>query len=154
MGVKKTFRQADHPLRVLQVEDAATDAELILRELKRHKLSFESKRVWTEADFIAALSTFVPDIILSDNSMPRFDGLQALKISRELAPGTPFIFVSGSIRPEDAEIALKSGALAYLVKDDVTRLVATMRKAVENTKTPSITPASNGMSPKSAKPES
>ena len=147
------FPQGDRPLRVLQVEDAAMDAELILRELKRCKLPFESKRVWTEADFIEALSTFVPDIILSDNSMPRFDGLQALKISRELAPGTPFIFVSGSIRPEDAATALRNGAVDYLVKDDVTRLVAAMRKAVENTKPQFIAPESNDMSQKSEKPK-
>src|SRR5688572_20418096 len=93
-------------LRVLQVEDAALDAELVLRELKRSKLSFESRRVWTEATFVEALSTFTPDIILSDHSMLGFDGLRALEITRKLAPGIPFIFVSGSIRPEDAINAL------------------------------------------------
>jgi CheY-like chemotaxis protein len=119
-------------LRVLQVEDAAMDAELILRELKRAKLSFESRRVWTEAAFVDALSTFTPDVILSDNSMLGFDGLRALEITRDLAPGTPFIFVSGSIRPEDATNALKNGALDYLVKDDLTRLSSAVKKAVRD----------------------
>jgi CheY-like chemotaxis protein len=117
-------------LKVLQVEDVETDAELILHHLKRYGLSLESARVWTEADFLDALTTFVPDIILSDYSMPVFDGLRALGFARELAPGTPFIFVSGSIRPDDATNALKNGAFDYLVKDDLTRLGPAVEKAL------------------------
>lgn len=117
-------------LRVLQVEDVETDAELILHHLKRCGLALESSRVWTEADFLAALATFVPDLILSDYSMPAFDGLRALGLVRDLAPGTPFIFVSGSIRPQDATDALKNGAFDYLLKDDLTRLGPAVEKAL------------------------
>src|SRR5262245_49617670 len=105
-------------LKVLQVEDSEIDAELVLRELEQQGVSVESARVWTEAEFRNALRTFSPDIILSDNTMPTFDGLRALGLARELAPGTPFIFVSGSIRPDDAANALKNGAADYMVKDD------------------------------------
>ncbi len=116
-------------LRVLQVEDVETDAELIIYHLKRYGLSLESRRVWTEADFVEAVTSFVPDVILSDYSMPAFDGLRALAKARELAPGTPFIFVSGSIRPQDAADALKNGAFDYLLKDDLTRLGPAVERA-------------------------
>ncbi|HEV2008342.1 MAG TPA: response regulator, partial [Burkholderiales bacterium] len=107
-----------------------TDAELILHHLRRCGLTLDSSRVWTEADFLEALATFVPNIILSDYSMPAFDGLRALGLVRERAPGTPFIFVSGSIRPQDASDALKNGAFDFLLKDDLTRLGPAVEKAV------------------------
>ena len=123
-------------LRVLQVEDVETDAELIIHHLKRYGLSLESRRVWTEADFLEAVTSFVPDVILSDYSMPAFDGLRALAMVRELAPGTPFIFVSGSIRPQDAIDALKNGAFDYLLKDDLTRLGPAVEKACQLNRPP------------------
>ena len=116
-------------LKVLQVEDVETDAELILHHLKRYGLALESRRVWTEANFLEAVTSFVPDVILSDYSMPAFDGLRALAMARQVAPGTPFIFVSGSIRPQDAADALKNGAFDYLLKDDLTRLGPAVKQA-------------------------
>jgi len=123
------YDQPAKVLRVLQVEDVETDAELIIHHLKRYGLALESRRVWTEADFVEAVTSFVPDVILSDYSMPAFDGLRALAMARELAPGTPFIFVSGSIRPQDAADALKNGAFDYLLKDDLTRLGPAVERA-------------------------
>jgi len=93
------YDQPAKVLKVLQVEDVETDAELILHHLKRYGLALPSRRVWTEADFLEAVTSFVPDVILSDYSMPAFDGLRALAMARQVAPATQFIFVSGSIRP-------------------------------------------------------
>ena len=123
------YDQPAKVLKVLQVEDVETDAELILHHLKRYGLALESRRVWTEANFLEAVASFVPDVILSDYSMPAFDGLRALGMARQLAPATPFIFVSGSIRPQDAADALKNGAFDYLLKDDLTRLGAAVERA-------------------------
>ena len=122
-------------IRVLHVEDTPIDAELIMRQLKRYGLRFESRRVCTEESFREALTAFVPDIILSAYSMPDFDGLRALGILRDTAPGTPFIFVSGSIRPADAAEALKNGAFDFLVKDDLARLGPAIEKALNRSRT-------------------
>ena len=123
------YDQPAKVLKVLQVEDVETDAELILHHLKRYGLALASRRVWTEADFLEAVTSFVPDVILSDYSMPAFDGLRALAMARQVAPATPFIFVSGSIRPQDAADALKNGAFDYLLKDDLTRLGPAVERA-------------------------
>jgi diguanylate cyclase (GGDEF)-like protein/PAS domain S-box-containing protein len=117
------------PVKILLVEDSENDAELVLRELKRAGMGCESLRVETEPDYQRALSEFAPDIILSDFSMPRFDGMSALAIARETHSGVPFIFVSGTLGEEYAIRALKSGASDYVLKSNLLRLPPTVERA-------------------------
>ena len=63
-------------IHVLLLEDRATDAEMLIRELRRAGFDPQWKRVETEPDFLAELKN-LPDIILSDYSMPQFNGLRA-----------------------------------------------------------------------------
>jgi diguanylate cyclase (GGDEF)-like protein len=117
-------------VRVLLTEDVAADAELELRELKRAGLRFTSLVVETEAAFVEALREFAPEVILSDFSMPGFDGMAALALSRELAPEVPFVFVSGTIGEEYAIRALHSGATDYVLKTNLVRLPAAVERAL------------------------
>lgn len=118
------------PMRVLLVEDQATDAELTLYELKRHGLNVDSHRVWQEADLIEALGEFNPDVILSDYSMPAMDGLRSLELARTRSPEVPFLFVSGTIGEERATHALKNGAVDYVLKTNMARLGPAVERAV------------------------
>lgn len=121
----------DRPLiRILNLEDSAIDADLILRELKRAKLDFSIARVETEQDFQAALSGFGPDVILADYNLPGFDGVDALRIARSKVPEVPFIFVSGSIGEERAIQALREGATDYVIKDRLNRLPSAVTRAL------------------------
>ena len=117
-------------LRVLLIEDEATDAELVLRELKRAGLQCVGMRVDTEDAFRARLADFRPHVILSDFSMPRFDGMSALAIAHQAHPEIPFIFVSGTLGEEYAIRALKSGADDYVLKDNLVRLPPTVERAM------------------------
>ena len=117
-------------MRVLLAEDVPSDAELELRELKRAGLRVRHHLADTEQSFERALREFVPDIILSDFSMPGFDGMAALAMARELTPETPFIFVSGTIGEEYAIRALKSGATDYVLKTNLMRLPAAVERAL------------------------
>jgi len=112
------------------VEDESNDAELVLRTMRKAGLAFESVRVDCEERFRQALEDFAPDIILSDFSMPLFDGMSALAIARELKPDVPFIFVSGTIGEEHAINALKSGAVDYVLKGNLLRLVPAMERTL------------------------
>ncbi len=117
--------------RVLILEDVPVDAELMTAELRRGGLVFESQRVETREDFLSALNTFKPDIILSDYNLPQFDGLAALEIVRERLPNIPFIFVSGVMGDELAVATLKSGATDYILKDKLIRLAPAVDRAFQ-----------------------
>jgi diguanylate cyclase (GGDEF)-like protein len=124
------MEQTLQPVRVLLVEDIETDAELTLLNLRRAGLHCIAKRVETEAELRAALAEFDPDIVLSDFSLPEFTGFSALEVVREIAPDVPFIFVSGTIGEERAVNALLCGAVDYLLKSNLTRLPAAVRRAL------------------------
>ena len=119
-------------IRVLMVEDVATDAELEMRELRRAGIRVEHRLVDREEDFVFALSEFNPDVIISDFSMPHFDGMAALSIARERAPQVPFIFVSGTIGEEYAIRALRNGATDYVLKTNLVRLPAAVERAMQD----------------------
>src|SRR5205814_2695317 len=90
--------QANIPvLRLLLTEDNPADAELELRELKRAGLRVAHRIADTEQGFVSALREVSPDVILSDFSMPGFDGMAALALARDLAPDRPFGFLSGTL---------------------------------------------------------
>lgn len=112
----------DSPYKILLVEDIASDAELILYELKKAKIACEHLRVEHEEQYIKALKEFEPDIILADFSLPRFNALQALSIINEENIIIPFILVTGSQSEEIAVECIKNGADDYLLKTSLTRL--------------------------------
>ena len=117
-------------VRVLMVEDTETDAELARRSLRLDGIDCSWRRVETEAAFIAALREGVWDLILSDFSLPTFDGLSALTIAVREAPDIPFIFVSGTIGEERAIEALRRGAIDYVLKTNLKRLAPAVRRAL------------------------
>ncbi len=122
----------ERELRILIVEDVATDAELCQRELQRAGLKFTAQRVDTQQAFERALGEFRPEIILSDFSMPTgFDGFAALVIAREKLPDVPFVFVSGTIGEDRAVEAMKRGATDYVLKDRLKRLVPVIKRALQ-----------------------
>ena len=117
-------------LRILILEDVPTDAELMVEELADAGMALVSERVATKASFVNAIEDFSPDIILSDYSLPSFDGLAALKIAREKCPDVPFIFVSGALGEEMAIDLLKEGATDYVLKNRLSRLEPAVSRAL------------------------
>jgi diguanylate cyclase (GGDEF)-like protein/PAS domain S-box-containing protein len=119
-------------IKILMVEDVPTDAELAARELKRAGIDHYSARVDTRSEFLKSLSAFAPDIILSDFSMPHFDGLTALALAQMQVPDTPFIFVSATIGEEIAIDSLKRGATDYILKNNMARLGPAVLRALKD----------------------
>jgi len=121
-------------LKVLIVEDQPTDAELLQYDMRRAGLEFTARRVETQEAFERELQEFEPDLILSDFSMPSFDGLSALDLAQARTPETPFIFVSGTIGEDRAIDALKRGATDYVLKDRPKRIMSAISRALDEAK--------------------
>jgi diguanylate cyclase (GGDEF)-like protein len=117
-------------LQLVVVEDSENDAELLTRNLAKAGLDIVIHRVETEPDLVRALQKIRPDVILSDFSLPQFDGLRALAIARAQASETPFIFVSGTIGEERAIDALRQGATDYVLKTNLSRLSSAVERAL------------------------
>ena len=117
-------------LRLLLIEDSESDAELTLRLLKAAGFKCSHRCVVTEKEMRSALRAELPDLILSDFSLPGFDGMSALAIARAEAASVPFIFLSGTIGEERAIEALKCGAIDYVLKGNPKRLVPAVKRAL------------------------
>jgi diguanylate cyclase (GGDEF)-like protein/PAS domain S-box-containing protein len=118
------------PIRVLFVDDSEADIELALRALEQGGFDVSWERIEVEEDMKRALSSSRPQAILSDFSMPRFDGVRALALAKELAPEVPFIFLSGTIGEERAIEAIRLGATDYVLKNNMRRLGTVVRRAL------------------------
>jgi signal transduction histidine kinase len=112
------------------LEDDAADVELTRFTLRQGGLSFSLTRVANEADYIRELEQRPPALILSDYSLPGFNGHDALNIAREKCPETPFIFVTGTMGEEVAIETLKSGATDYVLKTRLSRLLPAVNRAL------------------------
>src|SRR6266853_16449 len=118
-------------LRILIIEDAVVDAELMNHELRNGGLDFRARRVETRDAFLRALEQDRPDLILSDHGLPSFDGFAALAIARETCPDVPFIFVTGSMGEEVAIKTFEGGATDYVLKSRLsTNLFPAVRRAL------------------------
>jgi two-component system cell cycle sensor histidine kinase/response regulator CckA len=113
---------APAPLRILILEDVPMDAELVEYELRRTRIPFDARCVDTRDEFARELDEFRPDLILSDYTLPAFDGMSALALARERAPTTPFLIVTGSVNEETAVGCMKAGATDYLLKNNLARI--------------------------------
>ena len=116
-------------LRILNLEDNERDAELTEAMISARWPECNFIRVDTREDFLGALDDDL-DLILSDYTMPGFNGREALLLAREKRPEVPFLFVSGTIGEDAAVEALKNGATDYVLKHRLIRLIPAVDRAL------------------------
>jgi two-component system cell cycle sensor histidine kinase/response regulator CckA len=119
------------PLRILHLEDDENDAALVQASLGAGAILSTTRRVHTRDAFDAALNGGEIDLILSDYSMPGFDGISALEMAHARCPDVPVIFVSGTLGEEKAVNSLKNGATDYILKGSLARLAPAVKRAME-----------------------
>jgi len=119
-------------LHILHLEDDPSDAELVKLVFDSERIAVDILRVETREAFESALGSRVFDLILSDYSVPGFDGVSALEIATGTCPEVPFIFISGRMGEELAIETLKSGATDYILKDGFKRLVPAVQRALKD----------------------
>lgn len=117
--------------RILFVEDNEDDVELMLRRLREGGIEPLWARVQDEAGLRRALQEDDWQVALVDYNLPGYSGLEALRLIAGEAPDVQAITVSGSIDEETAVASISAGAVDYILKDNLTRLVPAVRRAVE-----------------------
>jgi signal transduction histidine kinase len=120
------------PLRVLHVEDSEDDSALVMRELRRGGYDASVERVDTQAAFTSALRGRDWDIIISDYTLPRYNGLTALADKKAVGRDIPFILVSGTIGEASAVDAMRAGAQDYVLKGSLGRLPLAVEREVRD----------------------
>jgi PAS domain S-box-containing protein len=116
-------------LNILFLEDNLLDVELEVAALEEEGIKCVWERVDGREDFLREIEKPY-DLIISDHSLPNFDGITAVRLLRQLGLDTPLIFVSGTVGEETAIESLKAGATDYVLKDRLSRLGPVARRAL------------------------
>jgi PAS domain S-box-containing protein len=122
-------------LKILLLENSATDAATIKSLLKSNYPDCDVKVVVSKNFYQPALTEFKPDLILSDTEMPDLNGMEALQILQQHTPDIPFILIAGTASEEFVAGIIKAGAADYLVKDRLARLPAAIQAALKQKQT-------------------
>jgi diguanylate cyclase (GGDEF)-like protein/PAS domain S-box-containing protein len=117
-------------LKILILEDVASDADRIEQSLRQGGLAFVAKRVETAGAFSEALDAFDPDIVLSDCNLPDFDGIAAIRRAHQKSAALPVIVVTDVLGDQAAVALVKAGADDYILKDGLARLPAAVQRAL------------------------
>lgn len=103
--------------RILVVDDEASQRHtlaVILEKLGYWQKEFESGQ--QVVDYLQEPRADEPDLVLLDVVMPEMDGLETLKLLRELRPDLPVIILTAHGKIDIAVNAMKIGAADFLVK--------------------------------------
>lgn len=118
-------------LKILFLEDTSSDVELMKYELKKAGVNYVAKVVETEVEFLNVLNDFEPDVILSDYSLPSFDGMKAFKLFKEQKKAIPFILVTSNISEQLALDCLNEGIDDFILKSSFGRVPKSIARAIE-----------------------
>lgn len=116
--------------RILYIEDHDDTRELVSLVLCQSGFDVITGSTIEAGVRLAVGRTF--DLYLLDSWLPDGSGLDLCKRIREFDPHTPILFYSAAAYEVDREMALESGAQAYLVKpSQTTELCALVSSLIE-----------------------
>lgn len=118
-------------INILHIEDDEDDVTLVKLILNEAGISFKQTVISSRVCLLKALEGTLPDIVLSDHSLPAFNSMEALKIVKQKDTNLPFILVTGNTSEEFAVSLIKAGAEDYILKDRMQRLPSALLKALE-----------------------
>ncbi len=116
--------------KILHLEDSLLDSELLVATLKVEGIRCTVHRVAHKQEFIDAITNTNYDLIISDNTLPDFDGIDALRQAKSIQPGTPFVFLSGTLGEDVAIEAMRWGAADYVLKHKLPKLGLTIKRVI------------------------
>lgn len=124
----------DNKLKILLVEDSETDADLLIRFLKKQSIDFSYTRVWNKEDYEIAIKESNLDIIIADNTLPQFSGMEAFRILKNENLDIPFIMVTGTVTEDVLTEYSKEGIDDYFLKENLLRLPLAIEHVISKKK--------------------
>ncbi|CAN5295265.1 PleD family two-component system response regulator [soil metagenome] len=102
--------------KVLVVEDSKVAVALIQRTLAQHGI--DSHAIHDPGGLLDVLESYRPDLILMDMYMPRFNGVEATRVLRQMAiySSLPIVYLSGEADVSMQVEALRLGGDQFLIK--------------------------------------
>jgi serine phosphatase RsbU (regulator of sigma subunit) len=124
----------DNKLKILLVEDSETDADLLTRFLKKQGVDFSFTRIWNKTDFDIAIKNTNFDIVIADNTLPQFSGMEAFRILKNENYNIPFIMVTGTVTEDVLTEYAKEGIDDYFLKENLLRLPLAIEHVISKKK--------------------
>ena len=118
------------PIRVLIVEDSEDDSALLALAMERGGLEVECRRVDSRDAMRKAVKDEEFDIVLCDYVMHGFSVEAALGVLEDAEMELPVIVISGIVHTADVIEVLRSGAVDFVEKDDLARLVPAVERSL------------------------
>ena len=118
--IKRYLNKNPNAPKILIVED-----DSFLLKMYSKKFELEGFEVQTAADGsegLEKMKSFQPDLVLMDIMMPKMSGLEAMDKAKAdpTTKNIPVLVLTNLSTTDDAEAAVKKGAVGFLVKSDVT----------------------------------
>jgi DNA-binding NtrC family response regulator len=119
----------DNKAKILIVDDLQ-DMRLTLTKILRRE-GYETVTANNGLSAIEVARKEIPDAVVMDNKMPRMDGIEALKLMKEIAPTIPIVLMTAYGEIETAVHAVKLGAYDYITKPfDNEKIIITLKNAL------------------------
>ena len=130
--------QITDPPRVLYIEDHDDTRELVTLVLEQRRFEVVTGASIETGVALAGSQHF--DLYLLDSWLPDGSGLDLCKQIREFDKATPILFYSAAAYEIDRDLALQSGAQAYLIKpsqpSELCSLVASLIESHRSLRSP------------------
>lgn len=114
--------------KVLVVDDEVEFASVLSERLLLR--NYDAKAVYTAEDALAIIPQWSPDVVLLDLQMPGMNGMEALKIIKQIDATIEVIILTGRGDESSHEQGLTGGAFEYIMKPvDIGELLLRIDKA-------------------------
>ena len=121
------------PLRTLIVEDHEELRNFLRLTLQKEAQYIVIGEAVDGMQAVQKAEELQPDLILLDLSLPKLNGMEALRRIRKLSPHSKLVILSQDSSPEVVRGALRLGAVGYLLKSDANNLLLVLDAVVQGT---------------------
>ena len=116
---------------ILLVEDHPAFADALVRVLNTDKNLTVVAVLDTAEKALEQMADLKVDLVLSDVSLPRMNGINLVGELHKQYPRLPCIVLSGHLSTEYAQRAIEAGARGYVIKDNPVGILEGIRRVLK-----------------------